>query len=236
MPAGFRRRAFGVDAHPSAMVGLVASARPRSAGPGAPTCPNPVARSVGSPGLSLAAHRLAKRPTPELVDRVAALAPDVMVANIWRTRLPEELFSIPAHGTLNLHNSLLPKFTGFSPVIWSLISGASHTGLTAHLMDAELDIGAVLVQRAVEITPTSTGTSLVLDTLDLVPDVLEGRPGGTRVRDRRLRAAGSESAHVLPEVLGSRQHGRLDVARGRYRAVHPRVVRPVSPRLHLLSG
>ena len=116
---------------------------------------------------------LAKRPSPELADRVATLEPDVMVANNWRTKLPKELFGIPRLGTLNLHDSLLPKFTGFSPVIWSLISGASHTGLTAHLMDDELDTGAVLVQRAVEITPTSTGTSLVYDTLDLVPDVLE---------------------------------------------------------------
>lgn len=116
---------------------------------------------------------LARRPTPELIDRVRALAPDVMVANNWRTKLPAELFSIPVHGTLNLHDSLLPQFTGFSPVIWSLISGASHTGLTAHLMDAELDTGDIVMQRAVEITPTSTGTSLVLDTLDLVPEVLE---------------------------------------------------------------
>lgn len=115
---------------------------------------------------------LAKRPTPELIERVAAVAPDVMVANNWRTRLPEDLFTIPAHGTLNLHDSLLPKFTGFSPVIWSLISGARQTGLTAHMMDAELDTGDVLVQRAVDITATSTGTSLVLATLDLVPEVL----------------------------------------------------------------
>jgi methionyl-tRNA formyltransferase len=116
---------------------------------------------------------LAKRPSPELTDRIAALAPDVMVANNWRTRLPQELFGIPRYGTVNLHDSLLPKFTGFSPVIWSLISGATHTGLTAHLMDDELDTGAILVQRSVEITPVSTGTSLVLDTLDLVPEVLE---------------------------------------------------------------
>lgn len=115
---------------------------------------------------------LAKRPTAELIDRVAAVAPEVMVANNWRTRLPEELFGVPTHGTLNLHDSLLPKFTGFSPVIWSLISGASHTGLTAHLMDGELDTGDILVQRSVEIAPESTGTSLVLATLDLIPEVL----------------------------------------------------------------
>lgn len=116
---------------------------------------------------------LAKRPSPELIETVRDLAPDVMVANNWRTKLSRELFGIPRWGTVNLHDSLLPAFTGFSPVIWSLISGATHTGLTAHLMDDELDTGAVLVQRSVEITPSSTGTSLVHDTLDLVPEVLE---------------------------------------------------------------
>ena len=116
---------------------------------------------------------LAKQPSRELADRIVNLAPDVMVANNWRTRLPQELFSIPRLGTVNLHDSLLPEFTGFSPVIWSLISGASRTGLTAHLMDDELDTGAILVQRSVAITPQSTGTSLVYDTLDLVPEVLE---------------------------------------------------------------
>lgn len=121
---------------------------------------------------------LAKRPDAQLIDRVRAVAPDVMVANNWRTKLPRELFGVPRLGTVNLHDSLLPKFTGFSPVIWSLISGATHTGLTAHLMDDELDTGAVLVQRAVEITPSSTGTSLVYDTLDLVPEVLEAALDG----------------------------------------------------------
>jgi methionyl-tRNA formyltransferase len=145
---------------------------------------------------------LAKRPTPDLIARVTALAPDVMVANNWRTRLPEDLFGIPRNGTLNLHDSLLPKFTGFSPVIWSLISGASHTGLTAHLMDADLDTGDILVQRAVEITPKSTGTSLVLATLDLVPEVL----------DEALDQLESGTAVPVPQDLSERTffHKRSD--------------------------
>ena len=87
--------------------------------------------------------------------------------------MPRELFGIPTHGTLNLHDSLLPKFTGFSPVIWSLISGDSEIGLTAHLMDDGLDTGDIVVQRAVADRARGTGTSLVRATLDLVPDVLE---------------------------------------------------------------
>lgn len=115
---------------------------------------------------------LAKRPDEALTARVAELAPDVMVANNWRTWLPPELFTIPAHGTLNLHDSLLPRFTGFSPVIWALISGASETGLTAHMMDDDLDTGGIISQRAVPITDTSTGPGLVRATIDLIPEVL----------------------------------------------------------------
>lgn len=145
---------------------------------------------------------LAKRPTPELVERVRELAPDVGVANNWRTRLPRELFSIPKYGTVNLHDSLLPKFTGFSPVIWSLISGAGQTGLTAHFMDDELDTGDILLQRSVEITPTSTGTSLVYDTLDLIPDVLEDA----------LDAIENGTATPVPQDLSQRTffHKRSD--------------------------
>lgn len=115
---------------------------------------------------------LAKRPDEALTARVAELAPDVMVANNWRTWLPPELFTLPTHGTLNLHDSLLPRFTGFSPVIWSLISGASETGLTAHMMDDDLDTGGIISQRAIPITDTSTGPELVRATIDLIPEVL----------------------------------------------------------------
>lgn len=115
---------------------------------------------------------LAKRPDAELMDRVKRAEPDIIVANNWRTWLPRELYDLPPHGTLNLHDSLLPKFTGFSPVIWALISGASEVGLTAHRMDEGLDTGDVLVQQAVAIGPRDTSTQLVQATIDIIPEVL----------------------------------------------------------------
>ncbi|ORM33452.1 methionyl-tRNA formyltransferase [Williamsia sp. 1135] len=115
---------------------------------------------------------LAQRPDNELIERVKHAEPDIIVANNWRTWLPRELFDLPPHGTLNLHDSMLPKFTGFSPVIWALISGAPEVGLTAHRMDDGLDTGDVLVQRAVPIGPTDTATDLVRATIDIIPAVL----------------------------------------------------------------
>ncbi|MGK8485811.1 methionyl-tRNA formyltransferase [Nocardia asiatica] len=106
------------------------------------------------------------------IDLVKRAEPDVIVVNSWYTWMPAELYDLPPHGTLNLHDSLLPKFTGFSPVLWALISGAAETGLTVHRMDEGLDTGDILVQRSIPIGPTDTGTELVLRGMELIPDAL----------------------------------------------------------------
>lgn len=108
----------------------------------------------------------------ETIDLVKRAEPDVIVVNSWYYRMPAELYNLPPHGTLNFHDSLLPRFTGFSPVLWALISGESEFGLTVHRMDDGLDTGDILVQRSVPIGPDDTGTELVLRGMDLIPEVL----------------------------------------------------------------
>jgi methionyl-tRNA formyltransferase len=108
----------------------------------------------------------------ETIDLVKHAHPDVIGVNSWYYRMPAELYDLPPHGTLNFHDSLLPRFTGFSPVLWALISGASEFGLTVHRMDDGLDTGDILVQRSLPIGPTDTGTELVLRGMDLIPGVL----------------------------------------------------------------
>ncbi|MGB7362838.1 MAG: methionyl-tRNA formyltransferase [Rhodococcus sp. (in: high G+C Gram-positive bacteria)] len=115
---------------------------------------------------------LALRPDHAMASALAEAKPDIIVANNWRTKLPRDIYDLPPHGTLNLHDSLLPRFTGFSPVIWSLISGASETGLTAHRVDDELDTGDIVLQKSVPIGSRDTATQLVQATIDLIPDVL----------------------------------------------------------------
>ncbi|MBF6225617.1 methionyl-tRNA formyltransferase [Nocardia abscessus] len=115
---------------------------------------------------------LTERADAETIDFVKRVEPDVIVVNSWYTWMPAELYNLPPHGTLNLHDSLLPKFTGFSPVLWALISGASETGLTVHRMDEGLDTGDILVQRSIPIGPTDTGTELVMRGMELIPGAL----------------------------------------------------------------
>jgi methionyl-tRNA formyltransferase len=128
---------------------------------------------------------LTERVDAETIDLVKRAEPDVIVVNSWYTWMPPELYNLPPHGTLNLHDSLLPRFTGFSPVLWALISGESEFGLTVHRMDAGLDTGDILIQHALPIGPTDTGTELVLRAMDLIPgalrDALSALESGTAV-------------------------------------------------------
>ena len=111
---------------------------------------------------------LRQRPDDDLTARLADLAPDLVVANNWRTWIPPEIFTLPKHGTLNVHDSLLPAYAGFSPLIWALLNGEKEVGVTAHIMDDELDAGPIVAQKAVEVGPTDTATDLFHKTVDLI--------------------------------------------------------------------
>lgn len=138
-----------------------------------------LARDLGIP------VHITERVDAETIDLVKRAEPDVIVVNSWYSWMPPELYTLPPHGTLNLHDSLLPKFTGFSPVLWALISGESEFGLTIHRMDDGLDTGDILIQHSLPIGPTDTGTQLVLRGMDLIPgalrDALNSLESGTAV-------------------------------------------------------
>ncbi|MCS0634794.1 methionyl-tRNA formyltransferase [Streptomyces sp. LP05-1] len=109
---------------------------------------------------------------PELLDALKAAEPDLIVANNWRTWLPPEIYDLPPHGTLNIHDSLLPAYAGFSPLIWALINGEPEVGVTAHRMNAELDAGDILLQRSVPVGPADTATDLFHATVDLIGPIV----------------------------------------------------------------
>ncbi|MGW0200679.1 methionyl-tRNA formyltransferase [Nonomuraea sp. NPDC003201] len=115
---------------------------------------------------------LRNRPDDELLLTLKEVEPDLIVANNWRTWIPPEIFTLPRHGILNVHDSLLPAYAGFSPLIWALINGEKEVGVTAHMMNAELDAGDIVVQRAVPVGPADTATDLFHRTVDLIGPIV----------------------------------------------------------------
>ncbi|MER7920772.1 MULTISPECIES: methionyl-tRNA formyltransferase [unclassified Streptomyces] len=110
----------------------------------------------------------------ELLTLLKEADPDIIVANNWRTWIPPRVYSLPRRGTLNVHDSLLPKYAGFSPLIWALINGEKEVGVTAHMMNEELDAGDIVAQRAVAVGPSDTATDLFHKTVDLIAPVTIG--------------------------------------------------------------
>jgi methionyl-tRNA formyltransferase len=92
---------------------------------------------------------------------------DVIVATNWRTWIPPAVFTNSRLGTLNVHDSLLPAYAGFAPLIWALLNGEEEVGVTAHMMDEDLDAGDIVLQRSVPVGPRDTTTDLFRKTLEL---------------------------------------------------------------------
>jgi methionyl-tRNA formyltransferase len=76
---------------------------------------------------------------------------DLFVVAAYGKILPKALLDIPAHGTLNVHPSLLPRLRGPSPIQSAILLDEKVTGVSIMLLDEELDHGPILSQASVEI-------------------------------------------------------------------------------------
>jgi len=74
--------------------------------------------------------------TPEALQAVAALLPDVMVVVAFGQILPPEILGLPRLGCLNIHGSLLPRWRGAAPIQRAILAGDTLTGVTIMQLDA----------------------------------------------------------------------------------------------------
>ncbi|HXD65344.1 MAG TPA: phosphoribosylglycinamide formyltransferase [Solirubrobacteraceae bacterium] len=65
---------------------------------------------------------------------------------------------------LNVHPALLPAFPGLDAVQQALDHGVKVFGVTVHFVDAGMDTGPIIFQRAVEL-PEAAGADAVLEAL-----------------------------------------------------------------------
>jgi len=94
------------------------------------------------------------------INLVKTLAPDLLVVVAFGQILPKALLSIPPHGAINVHPSLLPKYRGAAPIQWAIINGETITGVSIVRITPRLDSGDILLQKAVPIGPEETAGEL----------------------------------------------------------------------------
>ena len=86
--------------------------------------------------------------------------PELLVVVAYGLILPRAVLAIPRLGCLNIHASLLPRWRGAAPIQRAILEGDAETGVTIMQMDAGLDTGPMLAQRAVPIEPSATSATL----------------------------------------------------------------------------
>lgn len=85
---------------------------------------------------------------------------DIIMVGTWREKLQQKTFSMPKIGTVNIHPSLLPRYRGPNPYMQVILHGEKKTGVTLHLVDKNLDTGAILLQKEIDVLPDDTGKEL----------------------------------------------------------------------------
>ncbi|MFN2495769.1 MAG: phosphoribosylglycinamide formyltransferase [Pseudonocardiaceae bacterium] len=95
-----------------------------------------------------------------LTAAVAAHRPDLVVSAGFRKILGPEFLERFGGRIVNTHPALLPAFPGTHPVADALAHGVRVSGATLHLVDAGVDTGPILAQRAVEVLAEDTERQL----------------------------------------------------------------------------
>jgi phosphoribosylglycinamide formyltransferase 1 len=95
------------------------------------------------------------------------------------------------HAILNVHPSLLPAFPGIEAQRQALEHGAKVSGVTVHLVTAELDGGPIVVQRTVPVmdddTPDTLSARILVEEHRAYPEAVQTvLEGGWRVVGRRF--------------------------------------------------
>src|SRR6202453_1437970 len=103
--------------------------------------------------------------TEEARQTLRALDADLGVMAYVLQFAPQEFATIPRHGMIQYHPSLLPRYRGPSSINWPIIRGDTHTGLTIFRPTDGLDEGPILLQKETPIGPDDTLGSVYFDRL-----------------------------------------------------------------------
>jgi methionyl-tRNA formyltransferase len=103
----------------------------------------------------------------DFLESLRSFDPEVSVVAAYGHILRPEVLELPAHGSINIHASLLPELRGAAPINRAIARGARRSGITVMQMTEGMDEGPILLQREEAITEDDTATSLYLKLSEL---------------------------------------------------------------------
>jgi methionyl-tRNA formyltransferase len=151
--------------------------------------------------------------------RLAEIQPDLLLLS-GAPILPEELFTIPRFGTVNIHWGLSRRYRGNHTLFYPLCRREYDAiGVTLHRVDRGIDTGPVIAERQLVVDPAATlamvfakaaqsAAELVTEFIRMLeqglwPDSQKSEPG-VLIRDRDRRVWHYARYAVIRQVAGRR--------------------------------
>ncbi len=110
---------------------------------------------------------------------------DIFIVASYGKIIPESIFSVPSHGTINVHPSLLPAYRGATPIEGAILNGERSSGVSIMRIDKGMDHGPIIAQKEVP-----------LSGCEWYPELAE----------KLAREGGILLANVLPKIIDGSAH------------------------------
>jgi methionyl-tRNA formyltransferase len=144
----------------------------------------------------------------ESLERLAAIAPEVIVVVGYGQIIPQRILDLPPQGCINVHASLLPKYRGAAPINWAVANGETRTGVTTMRIIFKLDAGDMLLKRDTAIGPAETAEELFERLAPIGAELLVETLAGLEADSIAPRAQAEEDATYAPIL--TREDGEID--------------------------
>lgn len=192
--------------HPQLEVVLVVTGRDKPMGRKLALTPNHIKQKAMELGLNLFQPK--KINDSESVEQLEALRPDFLVVMAYGQIVSQDVLSVPAIDSLNVHTSLLPKYRGASPIQSALLNGDEKTGVSLMRMVERMDAGPIYIQFEQKIDHEDTAGTLWNKLAELsakrIPDAL------IEVAEGRLKAMEQAEKEATYITKISKADGKID--------------------------
>ena len=97
---------------------------------------------------------------------------DLLISINCSQKLQAAEYSYPKLGSINIHNSDLPKYGGLMPILHAIRKGDKKSGVTVHYISSQLDRGDIIAKDYVTISSSDNLFSVWKRSVDVGANLL----------------------------------------------------------------
>ena len=96
----------------------------------------------------------------KIITKIINERPDLGIMADFGQIISDKILSIPKHGIINIHPSLLPKYRGPSPIQTTILEGDRITGVSLIKTAKKMDAGGIISEVSIKLSGSETSTIL----------------------------------------------------------------------------